>query len=110
MPAEYGEQALDNALSNPTVPRILLGAELRRLRTAAGISRSSAGYAIRGSESKISRMELGRISFKARDVADLLTLYCVHDAAEREMIMALMEQANAQSWWHAFGDVVPGWF
>lgn len=103
-------QDLDSAPGNPTVPRILLGAELRRLRTAAGISRSKAGYAIRGSDSKISRMELGRISFKPRDIADLLTLYGVHDQAERDTLLALMAQANAQSWWHAYADVVPGWF
>lgn len=110
MPADRGEQAVDNALGNPTVPRILLGAELRRLRLAAGITRGAAGYAIRGSDSKISRMELGRISFKPRDVADLLTLYGVRDEAERSMLLALMDQANGQSWWHAFADVVPGWF
>ncbi|MBS2537847.1 helix-turn-helix domain-containing protein [Catenulispora sp. NF23] len=95
---------------NPTIPRILLGAELRRLRTAAGITRDAAGYAIRGSGSKISRMELGRIGFKPRDVADLLTLYGVHDAADRDPLLALTAQANAQSWWRAFADVVPAWF
>lgn len=99
-----------SAPGNPTIPRILLGAELRRLRNAAGLSRAKAGYAIRSSESKISRMELGRISFKPRDVADLLTLYGVRDAPERGMLLALMEQANADSWWHSFADVVPAWF
>ena len=47
----------------PTVLRILLGAQLRRLREGAGISREDAGYHIRASGSKISRMELGRVSF-----------------------------------------------
>ena len=98
------------AQGNPTVPRILLGARLRRLRTAAGLSREAAGYAIRGSDSKISRMELGRVGFKPRDVADLLTLYGVHDEAERDTLLALAAQANAQSWWHAFAEVVPPWY
>jgi transcriptional regulator with XRE-family HTH domain len=99
-----------SAKGNPTIPRILLGARLRRLRTDAGISREDAGYAIRGSESKISRMELGRVGFKPRDVADLLTLYGVRESADREMLLALADQANAQSWWHAFSEVVPPWF
>ena len=43
----------------PTVVRMLLGAHLRRLRESKGISRGDAGWAIRASESKISRMELG---------------------------------------------------
>jgi hypothetical protein len=63
---------------------MLLGAQLRRLREGAAITRDDAGYHIRASGSKISRMELGRVSFKERDVTDLLELYGVTDPAERE--------------------------
>jgi transcriptional regulator with XRE-family HTH domain len=96
--------------SGPTVLRILLGAQLRRLRESKGISREDAGYEIRASGSKISRMELGRVSFKERDVADLLSMYGVKDAAEREALLGLARQANNPGWWHHFGDVMPGWF
>ena len=65
--------------SGPTARRLVLGGQLRRLREASGISRDDAGYEIRGSGSKISRLELGRVGFKERDVADLLTLYGVAD-------------------------------
>ncbi|WP_176604522.1 helix-turn-helix domain-containing protein [Streptomyces lycii] len=92
------------------VRRILLGSQLRRLRESRGVTREAAGYSIRASESKISRMELGRVSFKARDVADLLTLYGVTDAAEREALLGLAKEANVAGWWHSFGDVLPGWF
>ena len=47
----------------PTVLRMLLGAQLRRLRESRGISREDAGWQIRASESKISRMERGRVGF-----------------------------------------------
>jgi hypothetical protein len=94
----------------PTVLRIVLGAELRRLREARGISRAKAGWEIRSSESKISRMELGRVGFKERDVDDLLTLYGVADAAERGALLTLARQANAPGWWQRFGDVLPAWF
>ncbi|HZN18023.1 MAG TPA: helix-turn-helix transcriptional regulator, partial [Micromonosporaceae bacterium] len=56
----------DTPAGGPTVLRILLGAQLRRLREERGISREDAGYSIRASGSKISRMELGRVSFKER--------------------------------------------
>lgn len=92
------------------VRRILLGSQLRRLRESRGITREAAGYSIRASESKISRMELGRVSFKARDVADLLTLYGVADEAERESLLGLAKEANLAGWWHSYGDVLPGWF
>src|SRR6266536_4650431 len=93
----------------PTVLRIMLGTQLRRLREAKGITREDAGYQIRASESKISRMELGRVSFKERDIADLLTLYGVDDE-ERERLLTLARQANTPGWWHRYGDVLPSWF
>lgn len=96
--------------SGSVVRRILLGSQLRRLRESRGITREAAGYSIRASESKISRMELGRVSFKARDVEDLLTLYGVTDGAERDSLLALAREANLAGWWHSFGDVLPGWF
>ncbi|MFF4651638.1 helix-turn-helix domain-containing protein [Streptomyces sp. NPDC001380] len=92
------------------VRRILLGSQLRRLREGRGITREDAGYTIRASESKISRMELGRVSFKERDVADLLSLYGVDDEAEREALLGLVREANRSGWWHSFSDVLPGWF
>ncbi|GGX74916.1 transcriptional regulator [Streptomyces minutiscleroticus] len=92
------------------VRRILLGSQLRRLREGKGITREAAGYAIRASESKISRMELGRVSFKARDVEDLLTLYGVADEKERGQLLGLAREANATGWWHQYSDVLPTWF
>ncbi|MEQ4719883.1 helix-turn-helix transcriptional regulator [Nonomuraea sp. B19D2] len=111
MSAERAEgKLLSHAPGSPTVLRILLGTQLRRLRTEKGISREDAGYSIRASHAKISRLELGQVSFKQRDVADLLTLYGVTDPAEREPLLALAKQANAPGWWHKYSDVLPSWF
>ncbi|MFD9125669.1 helix-turn-helix domain-containing protein [Kitasatospora sp. NPDC059571] len=93
-----------------TAHRLLLGSRLRRLREASGVSREDAGYSIRASESKISRMELGRVGFKERDVADLLTLYGLEHGEERTALLALVAEANAAAWWHGQEDVVPSWF
>jgi transcriptional regulator with XRE-family HTH domain len=98
-----------NEQPGPMAVRLLLGARLRKLRESAGITRDAAGYAIRGSESKISRLELGRTAIKARDVNDLLHLYGVtHD--ERASLLAMAGQANAVSWWQDYSDVIPAWF
>jgi hypothetical protein len=80
------------------------------LREAAGVSPERAGYEIRASRSKISRMENGRVRFKARDVSDLLDLYGVTDEATRAGVMSLMRQANAAGWWSAYDDVTADWF
>jgi transcriptional regulator with XRE-family HTH domain len=94
----------------PTVRRMQLGARLRSLRQAKGITRDQAGWAIRGSESKISRMELGRVAFKERDVTDLLRLYGIDDESEHARLLALAREANTPGWWHAYGDVLSTWF
>lgn len=101
---------LANSSGGPTVLRILLGTQLRRLRQEKGISREDAGYAIRASHAKISRMELGQVSFKHRDVDDLLKLYGVKEAGQREALVGMISSANAQGWWHKYGDVLPQWF
>jgi transcriptional regulator with XRE-family HTH domain len=96
--------------AGPGVLRLLLGTQLRRLREAAGITPEQAGYEIRASRSKISRMEHGRVGFKQRDVADLLTLYGVTDDLTRSGVLSLAQQANAQGWWRKYGDILPDWF
>lgn len=92
-----------------TVLRMAVGAQLRRRREAAGISRDDAGYAIRSSSAKICRIELGRHRFKERDLLDLLSLYRV-DEAERAEFLDLARQANAPGWWQRYGDLLPSWF
>jgi transcriptional regulator with XRE-family HTH domain len=96
--------------SGPTVLRILLGTQLRRLREARGITAQQAAKAIRASESKISRIELGRNAFREVDIADLLTLYGIKDVAEREQMLSLASQANQPGWWHRYQDILPTWF
>ncbi|MFB9836268.1 helix-turn-helix domain-containing protein [Actinoallomurus acaciae] len=89
---------------------MVLGAHLRRLRESRGISRERAGEAIRASQSKISRLELGRTGFKPRDIVDLCALYGVTDEAERATLLDLARQANMPGWWHEYADVTPSWF
>ncbi len=109
-----GSESLSRLLAfhraGPTVLRMVVGAQLRRLREASGISASDAGYAIRATHSKISRMELGRVSFRERDVADLLTMYGVLDEQERSAFLSLAKEANIPGWWHDSADLLPGWF
>ncbi|MES9535911.1 Scr1 family TA system antitoxin-like transcriptional regulator [Actinomadura sp. NPDC000600] len=97
-----------SAQGDPLVPRMLLGRRLRELREAARLSRRKAGLAIYGSESKITRLELGRSRARAGDVARLLDRYGA-DPGELATLLALAEQTDAPPWWHADGDIVPRW-
>jgi transcriptional regulator with XRE-family HTH domain len=101
---------MDGVGDSSTVRRILLGSLLRRLRESRNISMREAGYHIRATESKISRLETGKVSFKERDVEDLLTFYGVSDGKERDQVLDLVREANTLGWWHSFGEVLPSWF
>ena len=103
-------RAPDGPVGGPTVLRILLGAQLRRLREAKRITLEDAGRVIRASHSKISRLETGRVGFKDRDISDLLTFYGVNNEAERTALRSLAQRANAPGWWHDYSDVLPSWF
>ncbi len=94
----------------PTVRRMLVGAQLRRLRTEQGISREQAGEAIRASAWKLHRLENGQVSFKDRDVVDLLARYGVTDHAEVEALLAMARDASTPGWWYQYGDLLPQWF
>jgi hypothetical protein len=80
------------------------------MRERRGVTRAEAAKVIHGSESKISRLELGRLSFKDSDVRDLLTLFGVTDPGRREALLTLARDANAPGWWHSYNDVLPTWF
>jgi hypothetical protein len=108
-----GEQAfpdLGGAPVDAIVLRLLLGTQLRRFREAAGITPEVAGGLIRGSRSKISRMETGRVRFKTRDVTDLLTAYGVIDEQVQSGFLALAQQSSQPDWWAKYADILPDWF
>jgi DNA-binding XRE family transcriptional regulator len=108
---ELGEPAPTvPVMSEPTVLRMLLGAELRRLREAAGITVEQAGHEIRASRWKIIRMETGRVRIKLRDVEDLTTLYGVTDEQVRSRLLSLARQAGQPDWWGKYSDILPEWF
>ncbi len=95
--------------AGPTVQRLVLGGHLRRLREEAGITTERAALVIRGSHSKISRMEHGRVAFKERDISDLLTLYRVGSGDEREALLRLARESGTPGWWQGYSDILPHW-
>jgi transcriptional regulator with XRE-family HTH domain len=99
-----------DSADSPIAVRMLVGSELRRLREGCGLTRAEAGDTIRASESKISRMELGRVGVRLRDVADLLTRYGLASGPEREALLARARETTMAEWWQPYSDVTPDWF
>jgi transcriptional regulator with XRE-family HTH domain len=92
---------------NPTIRRRRLGAELRRLREAAGLSLEDVAGHMECHKATISRLELGRSGARPRDLRAILALYGVTDP---ETVGAYLEMSNNgrhPGWWQAFKDTLP---
>jgi len=87
---------------SPTVRRRELGALLRALRTAKGLTVEQAADRLMISMSKLSRMETGHGIATARDIRDLCELYSVTDQAERDRMMKLAAEGRRQAWWQSY--------
>jgi transcriptional regulator with XRE-family HTH domain len=93
---------------SPTVRRRRLGAELRRLREAAGITCEQAGEHLDCSGSKISRIETARVPARAVDVQMLCQLYRATEELTARLT-ALARESKQAGWWQQY-DVLPDWF
>ncbi|MFG2985581.1 helix-turn-helix domain-containing protein [Streptomyces sp. NPDC048258] len=89
---------------NPTVRR-RLGAELRRLRLACGLTSTQVAERLLISQPKISHLENGRRAIKPRDVRDLCGLYGVTDPQVVDALMRMATESERQGWWVACGEI-----
>lgn len=93
--------------TSPTVQRRRLGAALRALRDARGLTGAQAGDAVERSAAWISRIEGGRMGIRARDLRDLLDLYHVSDQARRNELLRLADEGRTRGWWSQYSGSVP---
>ncbi|MGW0996303.1 helix-turn-helix domain-containing protein [Streptomyces sp. NPDC002523] len=96
--------------NGPAVRRRKLGAELRTLRTGAGLTSGEAARLVGWHQSKVSRIETGASGVKPADVRLLLDAYGVRDRQLRELLMMLAgseDAADRHHWWHAYRGVLP---
>src|SRR3954471_21034259 len=95
--------------NGPAVRRRKLGAELRTLRTGAGLTSGEATRLVGWHQSKVSRIETGRSGVKASDVLRLLDAFETQDPRRRELVLALAgaEDADGHHWWHAYRGLLP---
>ncbi|MFJ3672629.1 helix-turn-helix domain-containing protein [Streptomyces sp. NPDC090106] len=94
----------------PAVRRRKLGAELRALRTGAGLTSGEAARLVGWHQSKVSRIETGASGVKPADVRLLLDAYAVGDGQLRELLLVLAgsdEGGGRHHWWHAYRGVLP---
>ncbi|MEU2624388.1 helix-turn-helix transcriptional regulator [Streptomyces sp. NPDC007157] len=96
--------------NGPAVRRRKLGAELRTLRTGAGLTSGEAARLVGWHQSKVSRIETGASGVKPADVRLLLDAYGVVEGQLRELLLVLAgseDTAGRHHWWHAYRGVLP---
>ncbi|MEU5310197.1 Scr1 family TA system antitoxin-like transcriptional regulator [Streptomyces sp. NPDC021562] len=96
--------------NGPAVRRRKLGAELRMLRTGAGLTSGEAARLVGWHQSKVSRIETGASGVKPADVRLLLDAYGVAEGQLRELLLVLAgseDTAGRHHWWHAYRGVLP---
>jgi transcriptional regulator with XRE-family HTH domain len=91
-----------------TMPRRLLGGELKRLRALAKRSAEEAAAVINKDRSRISRVEDGRSNLTAEELAALLDLYGVTKAERKKLLAMGVEARKRQPKQRAYVDTLPG--
>ncbi|RKR89212.1 helix-turn-helix protein [Micromonospora pisi] len=90
---------------SPTIRRRRLGAELRRLRDAAGVTIEVVAERLECSQSKISRIETGHTTATVRDVRDMISIYGIV-GAESEDLLQIAREARQKGWWASYSTVL----
>ncbi|MFJ3421830.1 helix-turn-helix transcriptional regulator [Streptomyces sp. NPDC086082] len=94
--------------ARPELAARLLGEVLRQARLERNLPLRDVAPIIRGSVSKLSRMERGESPPKDRDVRDLAAFYQLSGERAHE-VEGLLLQAKDNAWWQQYGDVTPNW-
>ena len=90
----------------PTLRLRRLAAELRRLRTEAGLTREDVTERTGINEATLYRIEAARARPQTRTLMALMELYTVAEADRAEML-ALSRQSNEESWLQSFPTELP---
>lgn len=92
--------------ASSTVQRRRLGDHLRLLRESRGLTGEQAAERMNCSQSKISKIELGRTGIRIGELGDLLDIYQVTDPALRNKLIALAESGNERGWWAGYASKI----
>jgi transcriptional regulator with XRE-family HTH domain len=90
----------------PTARQARLGAELRKLRDAAGISAREASELLHIHPVSISQLESGKIGISAERVRRLAANYACADEKLIDALAAMAEE-RTRGWWEEYRGVLP---
>ncbi|MEU5089167.1 helix-turn-helix transcriptional regulator [Streptomyces sp. NPDC006743] len=89
-----------------TARRVRLGAELRKLREATGMTAREAAELLEADAVQMSQIESGTVGVSAKRVRRLAANYACEDSALIEALVA-MATDRTRGWWEEYRDVLP---
>ncbi|MET8097540.1 helix-turn-helix transcriptional regulator [Streptomyces sp. NPDC005236] len=95
--------------SQPTARQVRLGAELRKLRDAAGMSAREAAGLLSSTSAQMSQVESGLSGVSEERVRRLAALYACADVELTDALVA-MATDRTRGWWEEFRGVLPPGF
>ncbi|MBT2383795.1 helix-turn-helix transcriptional regulator [Streptomyces sp. ISL-11] len=93
-------------ISTPTVRQRRLGAELRKLREAAGISTQEAAALLGVNRTRIPNIEAGRFRTSPERVRTLATNYGCTDTQLVEALVDITKE-RGNHWWESYRELLP---
>ncbi|WKX70924.1 helix-turn-helix transcriptional regulator [Streptomyces sp. XD-27] len=93
------------ARDQPTARQARLGAELRKLREAAGMSSAEAAASLGWERPRVSHIESGRHGVSGERVRHLASHYSARDTAYIDALAAMADERST-GWWKEFRDIL----
>jgi transcriptional regulator with XRE-family HTH domain len=95
-------------VTGPTIRRYQLGAELRKLREAAGYLLEDVAARLDVAASTVSRIETGKAPARTSYVQMMLDLYEADDPRLRQYLADLAREGQRKAWWAEYDGLLPG--
>ncbi|MGW5866153.1 helix-turn-helix domain-containing protein [Streptomyces sp. NPDC055239] len=92
--------------SQPTARQVRLGAELRRMRDAAGMTAKEVAQFLGSTSAQMSQMEAGIAGVSEQRVRSLAAHYACGDEALIDALVA-MAVDRTRGWWEEYREVLP---
>jgi transcriptional regulator with XRE-family HTH domain len=96
--------------TGPTVRRRRLGTELRKLRESSGFKLEEVAVQLGVAPSTLSRIETGKAPTKSAYLNQMLEMYGVAEAGQRQVLVDMAREGHRKGWWAAYDDVLPSGF
>jgi transcriptional regulator with XRE-family HTH domain len=93
--------------ASPTVRRLRLAAELRRLRERAEMTGDEVAEQVGWSASKLSRIENAHTGPRPVEIRKLLALYGVEDGTVNALVALAQEAKDLKGWWATYAQTLP---